>query len=137
MAEGFARCYGSDVLTPLSAGLAPAAIVQPLTKKVMQDKNIVIDDQFPKELSDVDTSNLDVLINMSGHALPKGFPFEIREWKVEDPIGRSEDVYVAVRDKIENLVMHLILELRRKEQARPPPELKQQTRLDRKSTRLN
>ena len=42
MAEGFAKCYGSDVMQAESAGLAPAGIVQPLTKKVMEEKNINI-----------------------------------------------------------------------------------------------
>lgn len=119
MAEGFARRYGSDVLTPFSAGLAPASIVQPLTKKVMVDKNINIEAQFPKELSAIDTAGLDLIINMSGHPMPRGSRAEVREWKVQDPIGRSEDIYVAVRDQIENLVMQLILELRRKGKTAP------------------
>lgn len=45
MAEGFARKYGSDVLEAASAGLSPASIVQPLTRKVMEAKNINIDGQ--------------------------------------------------------------------------------------------
>jgi arsenate reductase (thioredoxin) len=113
MAEGFARSYGSDVLEPASAGLAPAAIVQPLTQQVMQAKNINIDDQYPKDLSSIDVSGFDLLINMSGAKLPAGIPIEVRTWNIEDPIGRSEDVYLAVRDQIEHLVMNLILELRR------------------------
>jgi protein-tyrosine-phosphatase len=121
MAEGFARRYGSDVLIPLSAGLAPAAIVQPLTKKVMADKNIDITDQFAKHVSEVDTSTVDLVINMSGHALPRSGAVEIRDWKVEDPIGRSEEVYVAVRDQIEYLVMRLILELRQAGRMRRQP----------------
>jgi arsenate reductase (thioredoxin) len=113
MAEGFARTYGSDVMEPASAGLWPAAIVQPLTKQVMQAKNINIDEQYPKNLNSIDVSGLDLLINMSGAKLPAGIPTEIREWQIEDPIGRSEDVYLTVRDQIEHLVMSLILELRR------------------------
>jgi arsenate reductase (thioredoxin) len=113
MAEGFARAYGADVMEPASAGLAPAAIVQPLTKQVMQSKNINIDDQYPKDLSSIDVSGFDLLINMSGAKLPPRIPVEVREWNIEDPIGRSEDVYLTVRDQIEHLVMSLILELRR------------------------
>ena len=48
MAEGFARKYGADVMEVGSAGLAPAAIVQPETHQVMNQKNINIDDQFPE-----------------------------------------------------------------------------------------
>lgn len=115
MAEGFARKYGADVIKAGSAGLSPADIVQPLTKKVMADKNINIDDQFPKDLASSGVSGYDLLINMSGVKLPGRIPIEVRDWKVDDPIGRTEDVYVRVRDEIEGLVMRLILELRRQE----------------------
>jgi arsenate reductase len=113
MAEGFARRYGSDVMKPLSAGFAPATIVQPLTKKVMEAKNINIDEQFPKDLSQIDVQQLDLIVNMSGNRLPERTPVEVQEWLVEDPIGQSEEVYVAVRDQLEHQVMRLILELRR------------------------
>ena len=113
MAEGFARRYGSDVLQPLSAGISPAAIVQPLTIKVMADKNIDIEKQYPKHLTALDPDRYDMIVNMSGVKLPGPFRFEVREWSVQDPIGESEDVYIAVRDRIEFLVMHLILEFRR------------------------
>jgi arsenate reductase len=113
MAEGFARRYGSDVMEPASAGLSPAGIVQPLTKQVMQAKNINIEDQYPKGLSSMDLFSFDLIINMSGAKLPVSIPVELRDWPVEDPIGRSEEVYCAVRDKVERLVMTLILEVRR------------------------
>jgi protein-tyrosine-phosphatase len=116
MAEGFARRYGSDVLEPASAGLAPALIVQPLTKKVMSERNINIDDQHPKDLGMLDLKGFDLIVNMSGTKLPPRMPIEVREWKVEDPIGQPEEVYVTVRDQIENAVMRLILEFRRQAQ---------------------
>ena len=113
MAEGFARKYGSDVLEPSSAGFAPANIVQPLTKKVMEAKNINIDDQFPKDLDQVGVAQFDLIVNMSGNRLPGRVSVEVREWPIEDPIGQSEDIYVKVRDELENQVMRLILDLRR------------------------
>ncbi|MFL6350739.1 MAG: low molecular weight phosphatase family protein [Bryobacteraceae bacterium] len=113
MAEGFARTYGSDVMEAASAGLSPAGIVQPLTKQVMRAKNINIDDQYPKDLSAIDASGFDLIINMSGAKLPARIPIEVRDWAIEDPIGQSEQVYLAVGEQIEHLVMNLILELRR------------------------
>ena len=125
MAEGFARAYGSDVIEPVSAGLAPAAIIQPLTKQVMEAKNINIDDLHAKDLSEVDLQRLDLIVNMSGRPFPAGVPIEVRDWKVEDPIGQSEEIYIAVRDQIERLVMGLILDLRRGTQpARRSPSLR-------------
>jgi protein-tyrosine-phosphatase len=122
MAEGFARCYGSDVMTVASAGLAPAAIVQLLTKKVMLEKNIDLEGTIPKDLSSVDVSSFDLIINMSGNKLPETLPIEVRDWKVEDPIGRTEDVYCEVRDRIERLVMNLVMELRKPSGPSAPPK---------------
>lgn len=96
-----------------SAGLSPAGIVQPLTKKVMEAKNINIDGQHPKSLNSVPVRSFDLIVNMSGSRLPTRLPMEVRDWGIEDPIGRPEEVYVAVRDQIEMQVMLLILELRR------------------------
>lgn len=118
MAEGFAHTYGKDVMEPASAGLAPAAIVQPLTKKVMQAKNISIDNQHPKDLSAIDLPDFDLIVNMSGKKLPARVPIPVRDWKLEDPIGQTEDVYVKVCDQIERLVMNLILEFRRNNDGR-------------------
>jgi arsenate reductase (thioredoxin) len=113
MAEGFARKYGTDIMRPESAGLSPASIVQPLTKKVMEAKNINIDAQSPKSLNSVPLRTFDLIVNMSGMSLPTRVPMPVREWPIEDPIGRNEEVYEAVRDQIEMAVMMLILELRR------------------------
>ncbi|MFL6416960.1 MAG: low molecular weight phosphatase family protein [Bryobacteraceae bacterium] len=114
MAEGFAKCYGTDVMEAQSAGIAPAPIVQPLTKKVMEEKNINIDHISPKDLGAVDLSSFDLVINISGRKLPANARLQIHDWTVDDPIGKDESAYVAVRDKIEMLVMRLILELRKK-----------------------
>jgi arsenate reductase (thioredoxin) len=113
MAEGFARKYGSDVIQAASAGFSPASLVQPLTKKVMEAKNINIDSQSPKSLNSVPVRSFDLIVNMSGTPLPTRVPIPVREWPIEDPIGCSEEVYEAVRDQIEMRVMMLILELRR------------------------
>lgn len=132
MAEGFARKYGLDVLEPASAGLSPASIVQPLTKKVMEAKNIKIDEQQPKGLNSVPLRSYELIINMSGMKLPVRVPATVREWAVEDPIGQPEEVYVAVREQIEMLVMLLILELRReaaKQDGAPAEASKTKTRL--------
>lgn len=113
MAEGFARRYGSDVMEPFSAGFSPATIVQPLTKKVMEAKNIKIDSQYPKSLDSIDVSSFDLIVNMSGTKLPSRLPIGVRDWKIEDPIGKTEETYTSVRDQIEMAVMRLILELRK------------------------
>jgi len=122
MAEGFARKYGSDVIAPASAGFAPAPIVQPLTKKVMEAKNINIDNQFPKSLDQVGVAQFDLIINMSGTKLSGHMEAEVREWNVTDPIGQSEEIYIQVRDQLEHQVMHLILEVRKDARKKVEPK---------------
>jgi len=97
-----------------SAGLAPAAIVQPMTKKVMEAKNINLNHVYPKDLGAVDLQSFDLIVNISGRKMPINSALEVQDWNVEDPIGKDESVYVAVRDKIEMMVMRLILDLRKK-----------------------
>ena len=117
MAAGFARTYGSDVLTAESAGLAPALIVASLTRKVMLEKNIDVGEDFPKTLDMVTLDGVDRIINMSGYPLPVKTDTRVEDWTVRDPIGESEDVYREVRDQIEQRVMRLILELRSRKPA--------------------
>jgi arsenate reductase len=112
MAAGFARTYGSDVLTVQSAGLAPAMTVSSLTRQVMLERNIDIGQEFPKSLEMTSPSDADIIINMSGHSLPGETEAKVEEWAVRDPIGESEEVYREVRDQIEQRVMRLILKVR-------------------------
>ena len=112
MAAGFARTYGSDVLSVQSAGLAPAMTVSSLTHEVMLEKNIDIGEEFPKGLDMASPSDADLIVNMSGHPLPGKTEAPVETWVVRDPIGESEEVYREVRDLIEQRVMRLILKVR-------------------------
>ncbi len=112
MAEGFARAYGQGVWEVESAGLMPAAIVAPLTRQVMEEKGVDLGDQFPKPLDWVHPETCDLVVNMCGYPLPETLQAPVRDWNVDDPIGRSEKVYRKVRDQIEDLVLALIEEVR-------------------------
>lgn len=116
MAEGFARVYGQDVLIPASAGLSPAFTVAPDTMRAMLEKNIDLRDHFPKSIRQLGRSQFDLVVNMSGTLLPPLPGVRIREWDVADPIAMDYDEHCEVRDAIERLVMHLVLELRREQQ---------------------
>jgi arsenate reductase len=111
MAEAFARRYGSDVIEPESAGLVPCEMVAPVTKEVMLEKNIDLDDCVPKGLAETG-GKFDLIVNMSGRPLSRvGAP--VRDWAVEDPIWVSRRRHCEIRDEIEMRVQRLILELRR------------------------
>jgi arsenate reductase (thioredoxin) len=112
MAEGFARAYGKDVMAPDSAGLAPAMMVPVETRQTMAEKNIDISEQFPKPVTIFPPGHFDAVVNISGYPVP-GYS-QTLDWKVNDPIGGSAAEYRAARDQIEQLVMKLILDLRRK-----------------------
>jgi len=115
MGESFARAYGSDVLVPSSAGLFPAKAVPPNTLRAMEEKNLDLSGQVPKALEDLDGATFDLVLNMSGFPLPPLGGATLREWAVPDPIVMDYEGHCAVRDRIERLVMNLILELRRLE----------------------
>ena len=87
-------------------------VVPEETRQTMAEKNIDISSQFPKPVSLFPNANFDLVVNISGYPIPR-YPLAV-EWKVNDPIGGSDDLYRATRDQIEQLVMKLILELRRK-----------------------
>ena len=111
MAEAFARTYGKDVMVAESAGLAPAAAIPEETRQAMAGKNIDISAQFPKPVSVFPRAHFDRVVNMSGYPISGLAPTV--EWKVRDPIGGTPEQYRVACEQIEQLVMKLILELRR------------------------
>jgi arsenate reductase (thioredoxin) len=111
MAEAFAQAYGSDVMEVHSAGLSPAAVIAPLTKVVLAEKNLRIEEQYPKGLDLASRQPFDIVVNMSGVPLDMT-PARMVDWPVADPIGQKSEVYRDVASQIEALVMRLILELR-------------------------
>ncbi|MGD0500937.1 MAG: arsenate reductase ArsC [Bryobacteraceae bacterium] len=113
MAEAFARAYGSDVMIPASAGLAPAPHVAPDTLLAMQEKNLDLRHQFPKAIRHLRRSQFDFVVNMAGIIMPLEVEAPVRYWNVDDPVSMSYEDHCAVRDEIERLVMQLVLELRR------------------------
>ena len=112
MAEAFARAYGEGLWEAESAGLMPATIIAPLTRQVMEEKKISLDEQFPTGLDEVNLADFDIVVNMSGFEFPLKLRVPVREWRVEDPMGRSEKKFRKARDEIEKLVQVLAEEAR-------------------------
>lgn len=111
MAEAFARAYGSDVLIADSAGIYPATMIAPDTVRAMAEKNLTLKGQFPKSIEQVDRSNFDLIVDMSGELEPEEGP-PVRIWNVPDPIVMDYENHRRVRDQVDALVRGLISELR-------------------------
>lgn len=112
MAEGFAKTYGRDIVTPASAGLAPAASVDPTAARLMADIGIDISEQFSKHFLPMTRLPFEIVVNISGHPLPAPVSGRVIEWAVDDPVGRSDEDYRRARDLIQKKTLGLIDELR-------------------------
>lgn len=114
MAEGFARHYGDKIVEAESAGTKPASVIDPVAIKVMQERNIDIGNQFPKQLRADDIKKHDLVITMGCgvESMCPVIPPEVKlDWELENPRGKSIETYRKVRDEIENKIKELILEL--------------------------
>lgn len=120
MAEAFARAYAAGEVEPYSAGLAAANTIAAPTRKVMLERNIDLGEQFPKDIRFVRPELMDIVVNLSGLPLPAGDWKEVRDWNIPDPVGKPERFHREIRDRIETLVMELLLELRARA-ANPAP----------------
>jgi protein-tyrosine-phosphatase len=117
MAEGFAHHLGAGVIEASSAGLLPALVIQPETFQVMAERGIQLDQKHrPRSIYVVDGAFVDLVVNMASvpaSRLLKGFAGREILWPIADPIGRTVEMYRAVRDQIEFKVVDLLEELRR------------------------
>ena len=113
MAEGFANCYGSDVLRAESYGLAPVPQVPRNNITAMREKNIDISKHVSRRYIPNDAALADIVVNMSEYRLPGPPLRKLIEWKIEDPYGQPLEAFQKTRDVIEQKVMALILNIRR------------------------
>ena len=113
MAEGFANCYGSDVLRAESFGLAPVPNVPRTGILAMREKNIDISNHLSRRYDPIEAAKADVVVNMSDYSLPGRPPRRLIEWAIVDPYGQPIEAFRKTRDDLEQRVMSLILQLRR------------------------
>jgi len=112
MAEAFANAYGPDVIDARSAGLTPARAISSVTRLVVEEKEIhSLRTAVPRGIAAIDLSRIDLIVNMSGHALPS-FETPVIRVAVRDPNGKDEAVHRQVRDRIEAQVIELVRSLR-------------------------
>ena len=112
MAEALGRKYGSDVMEPASAGLAPAMSNHPFTRSVLSEIGVELGEHLPKRFRGFDLTGYDLVVNMSGQKLPFDPPVSVETWDVPDPMGKPEEEFRRTRELLEMLVMRLILRFR-------------------------
>ena len=113
MAEGFANCYGSDVLHAESCGLAPVPHVPSQGVIAMGEKNIDISKHVSRRYDPAAGALADIVVNMSDYPLPGVQPRKVIVWSIVDPYGQPLAAFQKTRDVLETKVMDLVLELRR------------------------
>ncbi len=104
MAEGWAKHFG---LESASAGTHPGAIVAPNAVKVMAEIGIDISYQKPAIIDDFDHTEFDKVFSMGCGVSCPNIQLD-GDWELDDPVGKSMDVYRTTRDAIAEHVRALI-----------------------------
>lgn len=114
MAEGFAKALGKDKVTVTSSGLE-ASQVDPIVIQVMSEVEIDVSQQISKPLSDFKPEDYDAVISLCGCGVNLPEEWVSREvfedWQLDDPEGRSIDVFRRVRDEVKDRVVVLLRSL--------------------------
>ncbi len=100
MAEGIARSMGHEAV---SAGTHPGQEVAHHALKILEEYDVDTTEMKPKSIDDIEHTGFDYIISMGcGVECPN---LQIQEdWGLEDPVGKSMDVY---RNVAETIVVHL------------------------------
>jgi arsenate reductase len=114
MAAAFLRLHGQGRLNARCAGTSPASDIQHEVRTVMQERNVALDDAFPKPLHRTLVEAADVIVTLGcGDACPilPGRTYE--DWALPDPSDFSLEEMRALRDDIESRVLALVERLRK------------------------
>jgi len=117
MAEAIARKDASDIIAPLSAGIAPLGFVVETTKQTLLLNGYSADGLNSKPIDDEMWDAANLVINMtgrSGEAVFRGFPDreKIEDWYVRDPYGAEVALYQKIFDELRGRVNSLARRLR-------------------------
>jgi len=112
MAEGFAKALARDRIAASSAGSRPSGRVHPQAVRFMAEKGIDLTAHTSKGLDDLPSGTTwDYVVTMGcGDACPQ-LPARHRlDWDLPDPKSLDDAGFRDVRDRIERLVQHLVVE---------------------------
>jgi protein-tyrosine-phosphatase len=118
MAEAIARRDASDVIEPVSAGIAPLWFVAEATKETLVANGIPADHLSSKELSEELWTSADLVINMTGRPSKVAFRWvpdrgDVEDWQIQDPYGADSAVYQKTCEDLRRRILALAERLRK------------------------
>ena len=114
MAEAMAQAMGGGRLVAASAGVAPTGRVAPLTRATLESLGYSSAGLRSKGLDEVPLQACDLIVSLAGEEGLRFLPAvagRTRAWRIPDPFGEEEDVYLAVARLIERRVRALVAEI--------------------------
>jgi len=121
MAEGLARHFLGHQFDIFSAGSHPAPQIDPIVRSVMAEIGVDISKQKPKSLSDIDLTQISLVITLSDDQHCPVISSEIKKqhWEVMDPSGSLLSGLLKLRRyrKLRDDIKKKVLELRSAQQS--------------------
>lgn len=111
MAEAFFRKYLPVGFEPISAGTKPAVRVNPIFIQAMKEVGIDIENNSPQKISQQMIDGAEIAVNMGcmdKESCPALFLKNVKDWKMQDPNGKSIEQVREIRDQIEQKVKGFI-----------------------------
>jgi arsenate reductase (thioredoxin) len=114
MAEGFFNKNPPKGYKAISAGTKPVSQINPLAVDVMHEIGIDISRQHSKDIAEDMIRNSANIVNMGcmeKKSCPTLFLYNLLDWNIEDPKGKSIEKVREIRNEIEQRVKELITSL--------------------------
>ena len=112
MAAALLEHHAGDRIAVRSAGTAPASEVNPAVVTVMSELGIDLRASTPTKLTTDAVEVSDVVVTMGcGDECPFFPGKRYLDWQLADPAGRTVDEVREIRDRIDELVQALVVEL--------------------------
>jgi arsenate reductase len=118
MAEGFFNKNPPKGYRATSAGTKPVSQINPMTVDVMYEIGIDISRQQSKDITEDMIRNSDIRVNMGcmeKESCPTLFLYNLLDWNIEDPKGKSTKKVREIRDEIKQRVKELVSSIENKQ----------------------
>jgi len=112
LAAALLRARARERLSVSSAGIEPAATINPVAATALLERGINIDDQVPRRLTPHDVEQADVVVSLvPGLALEVPGSADLEEWDLPDPaawnLKHIRDLIEVIDARVEALTLRL------------------------------